>query len=192
MHAASASRSTSGCWARPAKYCTTGLVGSPSPSIALQDEVAALGAEQVGAHAGEHEAAEALGVVARQRDQHAGAEAEADAVDRLVGQLVEHELLHRRVGRRVVGLVGGAVAEQVDGERRAPDVAEQVEPAVVAPGAGARGGEAVEEDDRGGHDRGTLPARSGACSRRLRGDGEHEVVHVGRGGRRVDQRRWWP
>ena len=34
------------------------------------------------------------------------------------GSWSSDELLHRRVGRGVVRLVGGAVAEQVDGERR--------------------------------------------------------------------------
>ena len=112
-----------------------------------QDEVAALGAQQVGPHAGEHEAAEALGLVAGEGEEHAGAEAEADGVDGPVGQLGGHQGLHRLVGLGVVGLVGGAVAEQVDRDGTSADVAEEIEPAVVAPGAGAGGGEAVDEDD---------------------------------------------
>ncbi len=72
----------------------------------LEDEVAALGAEQVGAHAREHQTAEPLGLVARQREQHPGAEAEADAVDRAVRQLRGHQRLHLGVGGRIVRLVG--------------------------------------------------------------------------------------
>ena len=62
-----------------------------------------------------------------------------------------HQRLHGRVGRRVVGLVGRAVAQQVDGDRPPAHVAEEVEPPVVAPRAGAGGGEAVDEDDGVGH-----------------------------------------
>ena len=64
------------------------------------------------------------------------------------GQLGRHQRLHGLVGLGVVRLVGRAVAEQVDGHRAPAHVAEEVEPAVVAPRAGAGGGEAVDEDNR--------------------------------------------
>src|SRR2546422_974947 len=52
-------------------------------------------------------------------------------------------------GGRAVGPLGGAVAEDVDRHGLPAGVGQQVEPAVLAPGAGRRGGEAVEEDDGG-------------------------------------------
>jgi hypothetical protein len=117
------------------------------------DDLVSLGAEQVGTDPRHHQAREPGRVLHGQGEQHPGAHREADGIDRAGRQGLGHEPLEVGVGRRVVGLGCGAVAEQVDGHRVPAGVAEQVEPAVLAPGAGARGGEAVDEDDgRIGHE----------------------------------------
>ena len=107
-----------GAGASPAKYWTTGLVGSPSPSMARRMRSLPSVRSRLAPDAGEHEPLEALGVVAGEGEEHPRAEAEADAVDRARRAAASSDQrLHRGVGLGVVGLVRGAVAEQVDGQR---------------------------------------------------------------------------
>ena len=74
-----------------------------------------------------------------------GTEAEADGVDRILGEVVEHPFLEIGVRGRIVGLGRRAVPEQVDTDRVTADVAEQVDPAVVHPRLLERGTETVQE-----------------------------------------------
>ncbi len=135
----------------PGEVLHDGIGGVAIALDGPKHEIAALGAQQVGSDAGEHQAAKALRVVAGEGEQHTSPQAEADAVYGAFGELGRHHRLHRVVGGRIVGPLRGAVTEQVDGYRLPADVSQKVEPPVVAPGAGAGRGEAVEQDDRVGH-----------------------------------------
>jgi len=152
--AVSASRSDSGWSARRAKYAATGLAGSTPPSSARRS-VAPAGLEDVPAHPEGDDPPETAGPVGGQAEQQPGPEGETDGVEGAVaaGQPLGDVALEIGVGGRVAGLVGRAVAEDVDGHDLPAGVGQQVEPAVLAPGAGRGGGEAVEEydGDRRGH-----------------------------------------
>src|SRR5205085_189214 len=69
--------------------------------------------------------------------------------DRPVREAFGDVALEVGVGGRVVGLLRFAVAEDVDGHGRAAGVGQEVEPAVLPPRAGRRGGETVQKDNRG-------------------------------------------
>jgi len=105
-------------------------------------------AEEVGTDPGDDDPGEAAGILGGQREDHPGAHREPDGVDRPVGQQGGDLGLEPVVGRGVVGLGGLAVAEQVGGDDLAPGVPQQVDPAVVPPRPGRRGGEAVQQQDR--------------------------------------------
>ena len=67
-----------------------------------------------------------LRLLAREREQEPRPGREADGDDRLVGKLLRNQRFHRRVGVGIVRLRRGAVAEQVDRDRLATGVGEQV------------------------------------------------------------------
>ncbi len=105
-------------------------------------------AEEVVADAGHDDSAEAVGVLRRQSQEDPGTEGEGHGVDGLRRQRVGDPGLEPGVGLGIVGLVGVAVAEEVEGQHLTAEVAEEVDPAVVPPRPLRRGGEAVEEEDR--------------------------------------------
>ena len=128
-----------------------------------QHRRALVGAEEVGPDPGHHEPVEALGVGRGQHQQRAGPEREPDGVHRLVGEWPRGPA--PRAGRRPAGswgLARVAVAEQVDGRPPCARCPQQVEPAALAPGAGARAGEPVHQHDGRGHRGGRIVGGHGA------------------------------